>query len=201
MKCKYCHNVTLLEQTTGFFAEEAIFEFLNSRIGLIEGVVLSGGECSLGGNEIVEFVRKIKTLGLKTKIDTNGLNYNFIKNLLRENLIDFIALDYKSPREKFDFITGTTGQYDNFVKSLELIVNSDIEKEIRTTVHTNLLNEEDVNNIIRDIEKRGYRGNFYIQNFRNDSGNVRWIGEQSVVLNKEKIVKSELIEIKYRNFF
>jgi pyruvate formate lyase activating enzyme len=201
MRCKYCHNTTLLEQTTGFFTEEAIFEFLNSRIGLIEGVVLSGGECSLGGDEVVEFIRKIKTLGFKTKIDTNGLNYNFIKNLLRENLIDFIALDYKSPREKFDFITGTVGQYDNFIKSLELVVNFDIEKEIRTTVHIDLLNEEDVNNIIGDIENRGYRGNFYIQNFRNDSGNVKWIGEQSLVLNKDGIVKSELVNIKYRNFF
>jgi pyruvate formate lyase activating enzyme len=201
MKCRYCHNTTLLKQTVGFLTEDFIFDFLETRIGLIEGVVLSGGECSVDGDNVVGFIKKIKKLNFKVKIDTNGLNYNFIENIINNNLIDFIALDYKSPKEKFDFITNTFNQYDNFIKSLKFIINSNINKEIRTTVHTDLLNEDDINNMIKTLENFGYRNSFFIQNFRDDNNSVEGVGKQKFILDREKIIDSKLFSVEYRNFF
>ncbi|MDR0571488.1 MAG: anaerobic ribonucleoside-triphosphate reductase activating protein [Rickettsiales bacterium] len=202
MCCRYCHNITLLRQTTGFLTEQMIFDFLKSRTGLVDGVVLSGGECTLGGYELIEFAKKIKKFGFKIKIDSNGLNLSLIEKFINESLVDFIALDYKSPREKFDFITNTKGQFDIFVKTLDFVIkNTSIEKEIRTTVHTDLLNEDDINNIFKHLEELGYNGVFYLQNFRNDNGMVTGLGEQKFRLNREKIYIPKLFEVKYRNFF
>ncbi|MDR2760842.1 MAG: anaerobic ribonucleoside-triphosphate reductase activating protein [Rickettsiales bacterium] len=201
MFCKYCHNVHLLEQTENFIPEADVMAFLKSRVGLIDGVVLSGGECSLFPDDVHEFIRKIKDMGFLIKIDTNGLNFDFVKKLLDEKLADFIALDYKSPREKFNFITGAINQYNAFDRTMRLVIDSDVKKEIRTTVHTDLLNEDDINSMVKNLERLRYGGTFYIQNFRNDNGVVRGIGDQKNVLDREKIVSSKLFKIEYRNFF
>jgi pyruvate formate lyase activating enzyme len=202
MNCKYCHNTTLLKQTVGFLTEQTIFDFLKSRVGLIDGVVLSGGECTLEGKELMEFIKKVKGLGFEIKVDSNGLNPDFIIRGVEDELINFVALDYKAPREKFDFITNTKGQFDVFVKTLNFVVkNTSIGKEIRTTVHTDLLSENDINDIVKHLETLSYDKIFYLQNFRNDNGVVAGLGEQKFILDREKIVIPKSFEIRYRNFF
>ncbi|MDR2778484.1 MAG: anaerobic ribonucleoside-triphosphate reductase activating protein, partial [Rickettsiales bacterium] len=94
MRCRYCHNVELLERKDGFLSEKDVLEFLETKIGLIDGVVLSGGECTLE-RELYGFAVEIKKLGFLLKIDTNGLNPNMIVSLMENNLADFIALDFK----------------------------------------------------------------------------------------------------------
>ena len=96
MKCLYCHNPELvLNEDKQFLTKKNVFDFLKTRIGLIEGVVFSGGECTNGGEEFVNFVKDIKSMGFKTKIDTNGLNYLTIETVVENNTVDFIALDFK----------------------------------------------------------------------------------------------------------
>ena len=205
MKCLYCHNPEfVLNKDTHFLTKEYVFDFLKTRIGLIEGVVFSGGECTNGGEEFINFVKDVKSMGFKTKIDTNGLNYLTIKTLIKNNIIDFISLDFKAPQSKFEKITQNKN-FDNFHKTLTFLIenfnNKKINLEIRTTVHTDLLNENDIQEIVKTLEKLNYNGNYYIQNFRNDNKNILTnLPQQTKIFDKNKI-NSNIVKINFRNFF
>ena len=198
-RCPYCHNPEfILNKDLKILDEDIVFKFLNSRIGLLDGVVLSGGECLLS-NKIYNFAKKIKDLGFLLKIDTNGTNFELIKKFIDEKNVDYIALDYKAPKYKFNSITNTD-LFDIFDKSLNYVIQSNIDMEIRTTVHTDLLNEDDINHIINDLENRNYKKNYYIQNFKNYKnhtlGNLQ---EQKREIDKN-LIKNKNIKVFYRNF-
>ena len=180
--------------------EEKVLEFLKSRVGLLDGVVLSGGECTLS-DKLYDFIKKIKAMGFLIKIDTNGTNFELVSKLVNEKLIDFVALDYKAPKSKFQNIA-KIDKFDIFSKTLDFLINSNIDMEIRTTVHTKLLNENDINEIINDLENRNYKKNYYIQNFRNDNHDIldKELGEQNKIIDKNLISKKSF-EIYFRNFF
>ncbi len=139
MRCLYCHNPELVNGELKRLPYEQVTSFLESRAGLLEGVVLSGGECTLS-SALPEFIRYIKSLEYKVKIDTNGTNPDLLERLLQEKLLDFVAMDFKAPEGKFQSITGLDG-YEVFHSSLKILCKSNIDTAIRTTVHTNLINE------------------------------------------------------------
>lgn len=198
-RCPYCHNPEFITGNLPKMSEDKVFDFLKSRVGLLEGVVLSGGECCLFDG-VYDFAKKVKDLGFLIKIDTNGTNTQLVKRLVNDKIIDFVALDYKAPKEKFTSITGID-KFKDFEETLNFLIQSNIDMEIRTTVHTDLLNEDDINNIILDLENRNYNKTFHIQNFRNDNkytlGNLK---NQSRILNTD-LIKSNKIKIFFRNFF
>ena len=198
-RCPYCHNPEFITGNLQKLDEQKILDFLKSRIGLLDGVVLSGGECCLF-DDVYDFIKKIKEMGFLVKIDTNGTNTKLIKKLVNDKMIDFVALDYKAPKEKFKSIAGIDG-FDKFDETLKFLIQSNIDMEIRTTVHTKLLNEDDINNIILDLENKGYNKTYHIQNFRNDNkSTLSNIGDQDRILNKE-LIKSSKIKVFFRNFF
>ena len=198
-RCPYCHNPEFITGNLQKIDEQKILDFLKSRIGLLDGVVLSGGECCLF-DDVYDFIKKIKEMGFLVKIDTNGTNTKLIKKLVNDKMIDFVALDYKAPKEKFKSIAGIDG-FDKFDETLKFLIQSNIDMEIRTTVHTKLLNEDDVNNIILDLENKGYNKTYHIQNFRNDNkSTLSNIADQDRILNKE-LIKSSKIKVFFRNFF
>ncbi len=164
LRCSYCYNPSIVRAGKGKYTEEDLFKLLKRRRGLLDGVVLSGGECT-DYHRIVGLCEKIKTMGFLIKIDTNGSNPDVIAELFERNLIDYVALDYKAPRHRFREVTGT-GEYDHFCQSLNLLLKSDIKYEVRTTVHTDLIDECDINSIIDDLHRRGYKGHYYLQHFR-----------------------------------
>lgn len=164
MACSYCHNPELVKGELSKLPSAQVTEFLESRKGLLEGVVLSGGECMMSA-QLPDFARYLKSLGFKVKVDTNGTNPDMLEKMLGENMIDYVALDYKAPPDLFQSITGFDG-YTLFERSLNLLIASGIPLEIRTTVHADLLDEEDINTIIRRLEKTGFKGTYYLQNFR-----------------------------------
>lgn len=198
-RCPYCHNPEFITGNMSKIPEEKVFEFLKSRVGLLEGIVLSGGECCLF-NEVYDFVKKIKALGFLVKIDTNGTNTKLIKSMVNDKLIDFVALDYKAPKNKFVSIAGID-KFDDFENTLNFLIQSNIDMEVRTTVHTSLLDENDINNIILDLENKNYNKTFHVQNFRNDNkytlGNL---GDQTRILNTQ-LINSNKIKVFFRNFF
>jgi pyruvate formate lyase activating enzyme len=206
MRCKYCHNCEFLEQDDGFLSDEYVINFLKKRIGLFDGVVLSGGECTIS-DELVDFVEKIKKLGFKIKIDTNGLNCTMLENLIASRLVDFVALDFKSPKNKFKFITQIDNSfYDKFEKTLiflvEKVLNKIIDLEVRTTVHTALLQENDINMMIDILDNLKYNKIYYIQNFKNENKDTLVdLGQQQFLLDKNKIKNPNNFVIDYRNFF
>lgn len=164
MACSYCHNPELVKGELAKLPPAQVVEFLESRKGLLEGVVLSGGECMMSA-QLPEFARYLKSLGFKVKVDTNGTNPDILEEMLGEQLIDYVALDYKAPPDLFQSITGFDG-YALFERSLKLLIASGIPLEIRTTVHADLLDEEDINFILKHLENLGFRGTYYVQNFR-----------------------------------
>lgn len=202
MRCQYCHNVELVNNNKDIFSINNLLSFLQTRIKLIDGVVLSGGECSLGGDKVIEFIKQIKQLGFLIKIDTNGLNFEFVKYLIDNSLVNYIALDFKAFEDKFDFITQTKNQYNNYIKTLKLVINSpNIDKEIRTTVHSDLMNENDINKIIKLLDEEKYNKIYYIQNFTpNDKAILNNLGKQKRIIDQSKLIKPHNFQLKFRNF-
>lgn len=165
MRCPYCHNPDIVKGKSGKLSQQSVLSFLKDRFRLLDAIVLSGGEATLYRG-LAPFVREVRAMGYAIKLDTNGTRPQVIKQLLNENLVDYIALDYKAPSQKFKAITGIKN-ISSFEETLDLLCNQEkIEIEIRTTVHTNLLNEEDIDTIAKDLQQRGYRGKYYVQNYR-----------------------------------
>ena len=169
MRCDYCYNPEIVFAQSSAYSLIDALEFLKTRVGLLDAVVLSGGEATL--HNLVEFAKEIKRLGFLIKLDTNGTNYESVKELLDLGLLDFIALDYKAPQYKFTQITHSD-KYEEFSQTLHLLIRSKIEFEVRTTLHYDLLNEEDINHIIKDLLKSGYKNNYYIQKFQETQSNI-----------------------------
>lgn len=164
MRCGYCHNPELVLGKKKRLDYKDIRQFLKERQGLLDGVVLSGGECTLTP-ELPEFVKHLRKMDYKIKLDTNGLRPDILDVLLTNKQLDYVALDYKAPRSKFQRITGKTG-FDTFRKSLEILCAREVPFEVRTTVHTGLMDETDITTIMTDLEQLNFRGNYYIQNFQ-----------------------------------
>lgn len=162
MRCVYCYNKDIVFGEGEITEEEAI-AFLQSRVGLLEAVVLSGGEATLY-NDLVEFCKKIKQLKFKIKLDTNGLNPKLVQILVENRLVDYISLDYKAPKEKYFEITKDK-HFDSFSKTLNFLIQKQFSFEVRTTIHSDLLRVEEINRIIKDLIKRGYIGTYYLQPF------------------------------------
>jgi pyruvate formate lyase activating enzyme len=165
MRCLYCYNPEIV-RGKGTLSFEKILTFLYSRKNLLDAVVFSGGECILHKN-IVSLIAEVKRMGFLVKIDTNGSSPEVIQQLLNQNLIDYIALDYKAPKSKFQAIT-QSDLYDSFEKTLDIILNAKISFEVRTTYHSDLLTEDDLAEMVRFLESKTYLGNYYIQYFKNN---------------------------------
>ena len=184
MRCSYCYNGDIVYAKNGKLSFNDVLDFLKTRVGRLDGVVLSGGEAT--SHYLVEFCQEIKKLGFKIKLDTNGTNYSQVKELLDTKLLDYIALDYKAPKNKFLHITKSI-DYDEFSKTLNLLVASDIEFEVRTTLHADLLNVDDINEIISDLVNRGYKNNYYIQEFVDTQTNIGNLVASEKKFNRDKL--------------
>jgi pyruvate formate lyase activating enzyme len=196
MRCPYCYNKDVVYGEKRI-EEEEILEFLKKRVGLLDGVSFTGGEATLYKN-LISFSRKIKELGFEIKLDTNGLNFEVIKQMIDEKLVDYIALDFKAPPEKFEKVTKNK-RFDKYEKTLDFLIGSDVDFEVRTTVHTDLLDEGDINEIIKILYNKGYKGTYYLQNyFETDKETLGNIGPQKRKLDTSKLL--DLIPLEFRNF-
>jgi len=173
MRCLYCYNPDIV-LGKGKISFDAVYDFLKSRKGLLDGVVLSGGECLIHKN-IINFVKKIKHLGFNVKVDTNGSNHIILSQLLNNKLIDYVALDFKALASEFKRITKSK-LFEPFEKSLALLINSDVKFEIRTTVHSDLIAEDDFIRMIAYLENQHYKGNYYVQHFVNEVETLEKLG-------------------------
>lgn len=142
MRCGYCHNPELVlpEQYAGGIPEDEIFEFLRSRRGKLDGVFISGGEPTMQA-DLPDFVRKCKRMGFRIKLDTNGTHPEMLREMLDENLIDFIAMDVKGPLSKYSQIAARPVNLDAIKESIRLIKT--VDHEFRTTIVKGQLSVED----------------------------------------------------------
>ena len=194
MRCDYCYNKSIVFGEAKISQKKAI-DFLKTRVNLLEGVVLSGGECTQNSS-IFEFCQEIKSLGFKIKIDTNGTNPKILRKLIKNSLVDFISLDYKAPKNRFLKITKNR-DFEQFSKTLKYLIKKEFDFEVRTTIHTGLLNEDDINKIIKDLSKNGYRGDYYLQSFIYDKETIGKMQKEKREIDRDKISKD--ITIIYRD--
>jgi pyruvate formate lyase activating enzyme len=152
--CPYCHNPELVnpELYGEGLPEEAIFSFLTKRKGKIDAVTITGGEPTIQ-HDLIEFVKRVRKKSYLIKIDTNGSNPEVIEKLISMKLLDYIAMDIKSPADKHKIITKSHIGYEKITQTIKLIMKSGIPYEFRTTVLKKLLDENDIldiSNSIRD---------------------------------------------------
>lgn len=200
MRCGYCHNPQIV-RGRGEWGIDKVLAFLDTRQGLLDGVVISGGEATIYPG-LADFIATIRRKGFAIKLDTNGTRSTVVADLLARDLLDYVALDYKSPPGKFKAVTGLS-RFTGFDETLGLLcAQQQVPFEVRTTVHTDLLDEDDVTSIIHDLERRRYTGTFYVQNFRGDDdrptlGNLP---PQQRVLDMTKLPRPTSFQVEYRNF-
>ena len=115
--CSYCYNDNIVFAKTAKYCQNDILEFLQNRKNLLTAVVLSGGEATM--HEIEPFCARVKKMGFKIKLDTNGVNTKRVKNLIDKNLIDFISLDFKAPKDKFEKITLKNSYENSFTPNIK----------------------------------------------------------------------------------
>ncbi|AGH97670.1 anaerobic ribonucleoside-triphosphate reductase activating protein [Micavibrio aeruginosavorus] len=200
MRCPYCHNPQIVKGKGRGNIHE-VMAFLKKRRGLLDGVVLSGGEASAYPG-LPDFIKDLKDMGYAIKLDTNGLRPDIIRSHIDSGLIDYIALDYKAPPDKFKRVTGTD-KYELFSQTLDILcTQKTVEFETRTTVHTDLISEHDVSLIIRDLEMRGFTGTHAIQNFTHsdDRPTLGFMKQQTRIIDITQIYKSQSMNVIFRNF-
>lgn len=144
-RCPFCHNpelVSSIEYQVSTILERDFFDFLESRQGKLEGVCVTGGEPTIQP-DIVEFIGKIKELGYKVKLDTNGARPDILRLLYAKKLLDFVAMDIKSDLENYNRTTNSKVDLERIKLSVDLIRNSGVDYEFRTTAVPGLHKEED----------------------------------------------------------
>lgn len=152
-RCPYCHNpelVTGLDKLIPFEWED-LYSHLETRIGWLDGVVIGGGEPTIN-SELPFYLRKIKELGYLIKLDTNGSNPSMLADLIKNDLVDFIAMDIKTGFNHYEDATRNFSSVKIIKESIETIINSGIQHEFRTTVVPGLVDRQDILSIAREIQ-------------------------------------------------
>mgnify|MGYP006277701949 CR=1 FL=1 len=166
-KCPYCHNPDLIpfeKEEEEYMALGYFWNFLENRKDFLDGVAITGGEPTLQ-KDLIDFIEKITRRGFKVKLDTNGSKPDIIGKLIDNDLIDYIAMDIKSSIGKYSDYSDNSNIGDKIIKSVDLIKESEINYEFRTTVVPGLHDKKVVKEIAKIVA--GSR-NFTLQNFREE---------------------------------
>lgn len=169
LRCPFCQNASLLNSAEYFIPEEEIFAHLKKRKGLIDAICISGGEPTLF-EDLPDFIREVRTYGVRVKLDTNGTNPTMLRALLEENLLDYVAMDIKNAPQKYDLTAGCRLDFSKIEESICLLKNSSIGYEFRTTVVAEFHEEEDIRAICNLIDGAPA---YYLQQFRDRDTNLQ----------------------------
>ncbi|MCK8141289.1 anaerobic ribonucleoside-triphosphate reductase activating protein [Flavobacterium sp. I-SCBP12n] len=194
MRCLYCYNPEIV-LGKGTISLEKALAFLSSRKNLLDAVVFSGGECLLHKSS-TELVAEVKKMGFLVKIDTNGSKPAVLQELLKTQLIDYVALDFKAMPAHFEKIT-QSDLFNPFEKSLRLLIASGLTFEVRTTVHSDLINENQMKQMVTYLEKQNYKGNYYIQHFMNGANTLQELGYSNKEIEKVNLSTAN-IKVQFR---
>ena len=171
-KCGFCHNSPLVSGYKNLteIPEEEIFNYLNKRLGVLDGVCVSGGEPTLN-KDLPEFIEKIKKIGYKVKLDTNGTNPDMVKQLFNDGLVDYFAMDIKNDKNSYASIIG----FDKFdtakiEKTVEFFLSNPVKYEFRTTLVNEFHTKENIINIgewINGADK------YFLQKFKENENCIK----------------------------
>ncbi len=159
--CPYCHNPELVDETAEEISEDEFFSFLESRVGLLDAVTITGGEPTLH-DDLLLFIHRIKQLGFLVKLDSNGTNPRVLRELIDAKLVDYVAMDIKSPLRKYSETVARPVDLEHIQESISLLLEGRVPYEFRTTVVKALLPPEDfpeIGDLIRGANV------YYLQKF------------------------------------
>ena len=170
MRCPFCHNKDLvfIPENMDYIETDDILAFLKKRGGIIDAVCISGGEPLLQSG-LPEFMRQVRELGYKIKLDTNGLFPDRLKDVVREGLVDYVAMDIKNCPDRYSLTAGlgeSTAFMDRIQESIAYLKEGHVDYEFRTTVLKDFHTEED---LLRLAEWIAPAKAYYLQQFV-DSG-------------------------------
>ncbi len=156
-RCSYCHNPELvLPQLYGdIISEEKVYEHLKARRNKVKNVVVTGGEPTLH-EDLPDFLRKIRSLEYSVKLDTNGSKPAMLCIILENNLVDYVAMDIKAPKQLHKSVSASDVPFDAIMESVRLILQSGIPHEFRTTLHSEINSIDDLE-AINSILPKGTR--------------------------------------------
>ncbi len=166
-RCPFCQNASLVNMEEEIIDEAYIFKYLAERKKYLDGVCITGGEPTLQKG-LIDFIRKIKNMGYKVKLDTNGTNSQTIEILIDQNLLDFVSMDIKNSKEKYSLTSGANVDLLEIEKTIALLKKSNIDYEFRTTIVYEFHNEKDIEDI--SIWLKGSK-KYVLQQFQ-DSGKL-----------------------------
>ena len=167
-RCGYCHNPEFVlperiaEISKSFINQDIFFRFLQERIGLLDGVVITGGEPTLMV-DLMKFMATIKSMGFLVKLDTNGNRPEVINEAIRLDLVDYIAMDVKTSLDEYGGLVGRLVRPEKIKESIDLLKSGNTDYEFRTT----LVKEIHSRDVLHDMARLINGANrLYLQSFR-----------------------------------
>jgi len=177
--CPFCHSSSLIFDSYKLpnVPLEHIEQFLKSKKGWIDSVVIGGGEPTLH-NDLPQLIQELKRFPVSIKLDTNGTNPGMLRRLIADGLVDYVAMDVKAPlhTEKYEQVVAQQVDISRIKESIAILLTGGVDYEFRTTVVPGLLTRGDVINIARDL-----------------NGAKRYILQQ---FNPKDILDKELVKLK-----
>lgn len=152
-RCPFCHNGALVVGNVKAeqIDENEVFDYLEKRKGLVDAVCVTGGEPTLQ-SDLKDFLRKVRDMGYLTKLDTNGLRPDVLKDVLKEKLVDYVAMDVKNSLQKYAVTVGLESvDTSKITESIDTLLSGDVEYEFRTTLIKEFHTTEDIEKIADTI--------------------------------------------------
>ena len=197
-KCPFCYNKNLVNGNVELISEDEILSFLKKRKGMLEALSISGGEPLLQ-KDIADFTAKVKKLGYLVKIDTNGTFPEMLKELIDKKLVDYISMDVKAPKKKYNQLAGVKTNISKIEKSVDIIKNSAPDYEFKTTFVPDLLKKEDIIEIAKWLKGAG---KYFLQQFKINPPLISSKMEKVVPHSKEYLLETfEEIKPYFKNCF
>ncbi len=197
-RCPFCHNPELVSNdqravSSDQYTEKEFFDFLKKRKGKLDGVCITGGE-PLIQPDIIDFIKKIKKLGYLVKLDTNGTRPDVLKKIIGQGIVDYIAMDIKNNPMRYDMASGVKSDMERIKLSVDMIMNSGIDYEFRTTVVPGIHTVRDFDAIAKWIKGAPA---YYLQEYRE----IKILDSELKKKTKGKKIDLEKIKKRIENNF
>lgn len=162
LKCAYCSNPHLLCPGNGDYDPERVMDWIRSRVGKLEAIVFSGGEALMQGATTIDYMKRIRDLGFKIGLHTNGFYPNTLSDAI--DTVDWVGLDFKATYDKYPDLTGQHIAYNNMLRSLDMLIEHNKDFEVRITCDPRFIDKSNLMEIMDILLERGVK-NVAIQKY------------------------------------
>ena len=194
--CSYCYNRDLVDNKAATIDEDYVMAYLYKRRKILDGVVISGGEPTIW-DDLIPFIKKVKEFKLDIKLDTNGYNPAMLKEIIDNNLVDYIAMDIKAIPDKYMKVINKKIDFNKILESIDLIKKSNIKYEFRTTIMKGVHDKKDIIKILKLIgDSKLYLQNFQYTDVVKDK-NIKSFSRDELLKLKEELKEYPNVIVRY----